>query len=63
MGAFTAIRSAIALIKGIDGIEQSINSSDLVTTAITMRGQGAKKGSPGIAIKTRDVKSRTTTFD
>ena len=60
---YNYVTQDIALIKGIDGIEQSINSSDLVTTAITMRGQGAKKGSPGIAIKTRDVKSRTTTFD
>lgn len=60
---YNYVTQDIALIKGIDGIEQSINSSDLVTTAITMRGQGAKKGSPGIAIKTRDVKSRTATFD
>jgi hypothetical protein len=60
---YNYVTQDIALVKGIEGIEQSINSSDLVTTAITMRGQGAKKGSPGIAIKTRDVKSRTATFD
>lgn len=60
---YNYVTQDISLIKGIDGIEQSINSSDLVTTAITIRGKGAAKGSPGVAIKTRDVKSRTATFD
>lgn len=60
---YNYVTQDISLIKGIDGIEQSINSSDLVTTAITIRGKGAKKGSPGVAIKTRDVKSRTSKFD
>ena len=60
---YNYVTQDISLIKGIDGIEQSINSSDLVTTAITIRGKGAAKGSPGVAIKTRDVKTRTATFD
>ena len=60
---YNYVTQDIVLINGIAGIEESINSSDLIATAITMRGQGAKKGSPGIAIKTRAVKSRTGTFD
>ena len=60
---YNYVTQDISLMKGIEGIEQSINSSDLVTTAITIRGKGAAKGSPGVAIKTRDVKTRTATFD
>jgi hypothetical protein len=60
---YNYVTQDISLMKGIDGIEQSITSSDLITTAITIRGKGADKGSPGVAVKTRDVKSRTGTFD
>jgi hypothetical protein len=60
---YNYVTQDIILIHGIDGIEQSITSPDLITTAITMRGTGAKKGSPGISIKTRDVRSRTKEFN
>ena len=60
---YNYVTQDISLIKGIDGIEQSLNSSDLITTAITMRGKGAAKGSPGISIRTRNVRSRTKDFN
>jgi hypothetical protein len=59
---YNYVTQEIILIHGIDGIEESMNSADLITTAITLRGTGAKKGSPGISIKTREVRSRTKAF-
>jgi hypothetical protein len=62
---YNYVTQDMVVIQGIDGIAESIDSSEsnLMTTAITMRGKGADKGSPGIAIKTRDVRTRTRNFD
>jgi hypothetical protein len=59
---YNYVTQDIGVIHGVDGIEQAINSSDFLTTSITMRGSGAKKGSPGVAIQTQEVKSRTKEF-
>lgn len=62
---YNYVTQDIVVIQGLEGIEEAIDSSNttLITTAITMRGSGAKKGSPGISIKTRDIRSRTKGFD
>jgi hypothetical protein len=62
---YNYVTQDIVVIQGIAGIDEAIDSADsnLMTTAITMRGAGAKKGSPGISIKTRDVRSRTKEFN
>jgi hypothetical protein len=62
---YNYVTQDIVVIQGLEGIEAAIDSSNtaLITTAITMRGSGAKKGSPGISIKTRDVRSRTKAFN
>jgi hypothetical protein len=62
---YNYVTQDMVVIQGIEGIGQSIDSSEsnLITTAITMRGKGADKGSPGVSIKTRDVRSRTKAFN
>lgn len=62
---YNYVTQDMVVIQGIKGISQSIDSSEsnLMATAITMRGKGADKGSPGLSIRTRDVKSRSKAFD